>query len=65
MTSKFLAATVSGLAALATASGAFAQAAAPAAPPGADAPGTGREQYSARFHPVFIKASHLAGILSP
>lgn len=32
MTSKFLAATVSGLAALATASGAFAQAAAPAAP---------------------------------
>jgi outer membrane protein len=33
MTSKFLAATVSGLAALATASGAFAQAAAPAAPP--------------------------------
>jgi outer membrane protein len=33
MTSKFLAATVSGLAALATASGAFAQAAPPAAPP--------------------------------
>ena len=33
MTSKFLVATVSGLAALATASGAFAQAAAPAAPP--------------------------------
>jgi len=33
MTSKLLAATVSGLAALATASGAFAQAAAPAAPP--------------------------------
>jgi len=33
MTSKLIAATVSGLAALATASGAFAQAAAPAAPP--------------------------------